>query len=70
MKEFIVVGDLAYLPEEWEQVLKRREAFRRYREAHRERINAYAREWRAKNRGKYREYHRDWMRAYRARQAE
>src|SRR5688500_5185096 len=53
---FIVVGDLAYLPNEWERLKKRRtmtpeyrarkaEDFRRWVEAKRDHVNAYKREW-------------------------
>jgi hypothetical protein len=70
---FVVVGDEAYLPEEWERV-ERRRAFDRERkrgeyaanpEYHRARHRAYYHA----NIEKLREYRREWMRQYRKRVA-
>lgn len=58
MPELVIVGDEAWLPEEWEAEQRRRrrpstaakkardrEYQRRYRATHREELNAYKREW-------------------------
>ena len=51
-RDWIIVGDEAYTPEEWEREQRQRKRprnrigyMREYREKNRERLNAYKREW-------------------------
>ena len=72
MTDFVVVGDVAYLPAEWERLERRRAQQREYRKRPeiRERQRLYMREWRRRNRERHNEYRREWMRRYRAQQRE
>jgi hypothetical protein len=70
---FVVVGDEAYLPDEWERI-ERRRAFDRERKrgiykTDPARYRAYQRAYYHANIEKLREYRREWMRQYRKRVA-
>jgi hypothetical protein len=75
MTDLIIVGDEAWLPEEWEARQRRLEKDRERQRTLRDdpevraRVNAKNREWKRRNRERIRAYNREWMRAYRARKA-
>ena len=67
MTDLIIVGDEAWLPEEWDAEQRRRKRERSY-EASPERRDAerkYQARWRESHREERRAYNREWMRRHR-----
>lgn len=67
MKDLVIVGDQAYLPDEWERLERRRQKEREYRsrpEIRARRLEEHRR-WRERNRERVRVYNREWMRRFR-----
>lgn len=57
-----VVGDLAYLPKEWDRLERRRAQQREHRRLNREKRDESVRKWRLANPDRVREMNRDHMR--------
>jgi hypothetical protein len=55
-EELVIIGDEAWLPDEWEAHQRRRARDRAYRERNRDRIRAYQRAYRAANAERLRAY--------------
>ena len=54
-----VVGDEAYLPDEWEHLQRQRQKWREYHQRNRERRNEQARRWQAEHPERFREIRRE-----------